>query len=369
MRSLPDTSIIIAGFMASTGYPGLDGLVMRIDRHGTIPGCTFIQPGEAEDSAFVLELRDWTPTISEGSLSALPSSFVWSTVRSTRTLICSLIPVDDGDGDGLGDNFEWGPSGVDPLFDGNGDGIPDTKQGNVASFASGSMGQHYVTLASDTGTSLKDVRTVGNPYPPTTPGALFAYDFYSFRITGLAPGDPATVRIILHGTSWPADGYWKYGATTDSLPYHWYRFDYDGETGATISGNEITLHFVDGKRGDDDLLANGEILEPGGPGWFDTLALGIRSDPQIPVETALLQNYPNPFNPTTTIPFDLATGTHVIVRVYDLLGREVALLANEFHPPGRHHVLFNARSLASGIYFIRFQGAGRVQTRKMLMIR
>jgi hypothetical protein len=367
--SLSDSSILATGFTGSIDPPFMRALVMHLNRQGAIPGCSFARGEEVEDTAFALELRDWTPSVGDGDLTVLPITFASSTVRSTRTLICSLIPVDDVDGDGLADNSEWGPTGFDPTFDGNGDGTPDTEQSNVASFASGVMGQRYVTLASDTGTALKEVRTVSNPSPPTTPGAWFAYDFYSFRITGLAPGDTVTVRLILHGASWPPSGYWKYGVTTDSLPYHWYRFDYDGETGATISGNEITLHFVDGKRGDDDLVANGEILEPGGPGWLDTLALGMSAEETLPRETQLYQNYPNPFNPTTTVAFDLATSTHVVIRIYDLLGREVALLADEIRPAGRHRVVFGARSLASGIYFIRFQGAGRIQTKKMLMIR
>jgi hypothetical protein len=60
--------------------------------------------------------------------------------------------------------------------------------------------------------------------------------------------------------------YRKYGPTPDNNTPHWYDFMYDGQTGAVINGNCITLNFVDGQRGDDDLLANGLIVDQGGPG-------------------------------------------------------------------------------------------------------
>ncbi len=60
--------------------------------------------------------------------------------------------------------------------------------------------------------------------------------------------------------------YYKFGSTPDNAAPHWYEFLYDGETGAEINNNVITLHFVDGKRGDSDLDAtNGVIADPGGP--------------------------------------------------------------------------------------------------------
>ena len=63
--------------------------------------------------------------------------------------------------------------------------------------------------------------------------------------------------------------YYKFGPEAGAPENHWYEFLYDGDTGALIEGNVITLHFVDGGRGDDDLDANGEIVEPGGPGWIN----------------------------------------------------------------------------------------------------
>ncbi len=62
------------------------------------------------------------------------------------------------------------------------------------------------------------------------------------------------------------DSYFKFGPTPDNPDPHWYEFLYDGETGAEIDGTRIiVMHFVDGKRGDDDLTANGKIVDIGGP--------------------------------------------------------------------------------------------------------
>lgn len=70
-------------------------------------------------------------------------------------------------------------------------------------------------------------------------------------------------------------------------------------------------------------------------------------------ECVLHQNYPNPFNPTTTLRFDLPRGGFVSLRVYDLLGREVTALVNEYRSAGEHEVEFDAGGLPSGVYFCR----------------
>jgi hypothetical protein len=65
------------------------------------------------------------------------------------------------------------------------------------------------------------------------------------------------------------DTYYKYGSTPDESAEHWYEFLYDGQTGADINEELITLYFVDGERGDDDLSADGTIIDVGGPGVYE----------------------------------------------------------------------------------------------------
>ena len=76
-------------------------------------------------------------------------------------------------------------------------------------------------------------------------------------------------------------------------------------------------------------------------------------DPGVPSEFQLFQNYPNPFNPTTKISYTLAVDSHVRVRVFDVLGREISQLVNVEEKAGFHDVLFDAAALSSGVYFYR----------------
>ena len=93
----------------------------------------------------------------------------------------------------------------------------------------------------------------------------------------------------------------------------------------------------------------------------------------LPVELALHQNHPNPFNPTTTIGYDVPIGgdaaQQVSLVVYDLLGREVAVLVNGVVSPGRYTVTFDATRLSTGVYIYRLQSGNRVITRKMTIVK
>ncbi len=89
----------------------------------------------------------------------------------------------------------------------------------------------------------------------------------------------------------------------------------------------------------------------------------------IPQLFELQQNYPNPFNPATTIRYQLAQQSKVSLKVYDLLGREVAALVDQRQAAGRYEVRFEARDLASGVYFYQLATPGFVKTRKMLLVR
>jgi hypothetical protein len=85
----------------------------------------------------------------------------------------------------------------------------------------------------------------------------------------------------------------------------------------------------------------------------------------LPTKYQLEQNHPNPFNPSTTINFALPKASAVTLKVYDMLGREVATLVNGELQAGFHKVLFDAKDLPSGLYFYRIQAEGFAQTRKL----
>ncbi|HEY3251270.1 MAG TPA: T9SS type A sorting domain-containing protein [Ignavibacteria bacterium] len=90
---------------------------------------------------------------------------------------------------------------------------------------------------------------------------------------------------------------------------------------------------------------------------------------QIPDEYMLMQNYPNPFNPSTVISFQLPKAGNVKLVVYDLLGREVKTLVNEFKSQGTYEVEFNAADYASGVYFYRLESGTFTDTKKMLLVK
>ncbi|MFQ5752250.1 MAG: T9SS type A sorting domain-containing protein [bacterium] len=89
----------------------------------------------------------------------------------------------------------------------------------------------------------------------------------------------------------------------------------------------------------------------------------------IPKEFRLEQNYPNPFNPTTTIQFALPKPCKVTLKLYDILGRDVATLVDEEFEPGEYKVVFDAQGLASGVYFYRIQAGGFIKTKKLLLLK
>jgi hypothetical protein len=93
-----------------------------------------------------------------------------------------------------------------------------------------------------------------------------------------------------------------------------------------------------------------------------------------PVEFALEQNYPNPFNPSTTINYSIPEAGNVELKVYDILGNEVATLVNEEKQPGTYEVEFNShsgevRNLTSGVYIYSLRAGSFAQTKKMMLLK
>ncbi|HRP93978.1 MAG TPA: NosD domain-containing protein, partial [Ignavibacteriaceae bacterium] len=134
-------------------------------------------------------------------------------------------------------------------------------------------------------------------------------------------------------------------------------------------------------------IAGGKYLVKGTSDYLSKLnnllqnKFGINTEDKeqiIPKEYSLYQNYPNPFNPTTTIKFDIpaslnpsqgGTLRNVTLKVYDILGREVVILVDEPKNEGRYEVIFNASSLASGVYVYKLQAGDFISSKKMLLIK
>ncbi|MCI0515111.1 T9SS type A sorting domain-containing protein [candidate division KSB1 bacterium] len=88
-----------------------------------------------------------------------------------------------------------------------------------------------------------------------------------------------------------------------------------------------------------------------------------------PSQYQLIQNYPNPFNPTTTIMFSIPRPTSAILKVFDILGVEIATLLNAQLEPGVYKIIFKATDLPTGCYFYHLQADGFIQTRKFLVLK
>ncbi|HLF13578.1 MAG TPA: T9SS type A sorting domain-containing protein, partial [Bacteroidota bacterium] len=90
---------------------------------------------------------------------------------------------------------------------------------------------------------------------------------------------------------------------------------------------------------------------------------------ELPQEFKLHQNYPNPFNPSTTIRYELPNASYVTLKVFNVLGQEVAGLVDEEKPAGAYTMNLNASNLPSAVYFYRMRTEGFVQTRKLILVR
>jgi hypothetical protein len=102
---------------------------------------------------------------------------------------------------------------------------------------------------------------------------------------------------------------------------------------------------------------------------FTLIAAGVDEEGRVPGAFSLSQNYPNPFNPSTQIDYSIVGAGRVRLVVYDLLGREVAVLVNEQKSPGRYTVRFDAGGLAGGVYMCRMTAGGFVGMRRMMFVK
>jgi hypothetical protein len=193
-------------------------------------------------------------------------------INSDNTITAVFLA--DSDNDGVSNIEEnAGPGNGD----GNNDGILDSLQNNVSCILIGNK-TDYVTLETPPGTSIKNCKAIIEPpnsnYPPDVE---FLYGFFSFAVEGIGIGGSTTATFYFpSGVTF--NTYSKFGPTPDDPFDHWYEFIFDGQTGAEINKNSITLHFIDGESGDDDLTEDGNIIDLGGPGFNAAIFSETNSD-------------------------------------------------------------------------------------------
>lgn len=130
----------------------------------------------------------------------------------------------------------------------------------------------------------------------------------------------------------------------------------------TVGQSFVNTAAAAGSRVVSGFLADGRLVGP---------VTGVGEEPSLPGGYALAQNYPNPFNPHTLIGFEIPAGPRqtVSLRVYDLLGREVAVLVDGAREPGTYTVPFDATGRATGPYFYRLSAGSFHAIRKMMVLK
>ena len=103
--------------------------------------------------------------------------------------------------------------------------------------------------------------------------------------------------------------------------------------------------------------------------YYQDVVVSVEDEDVLPVDYKLEQNYPNPFNPSTIIKFAVKEKSSVLIKIYDILGREVTTLVNEELDAGWYQKNFNASEYASGVLIYRMQAGNYISTKKMLLIK
>jgi Secretion system C-terminal sorting domain len=102
---------------------------------------------------------------------------------------------------------------------------------------------------------------------------------------------------------------------------------------------------------------------------FGTTGVSDGAVNQTPLKCSLSQNYPNPFNPSTVISYQVASFSKISLKVFDLMGREVATLVNEVKSAGSYTATFNAANMPSGVYFYRLQAGSFTETKRLVLLK
>ena len=199
-----------------------------------------------------------------------------------------------------------------------------------------------------------------------TPRFATNNDSISFYATGGAQAYTDSIQIWVNTTTNNPEGtrvrigsiVWPNGSVYGR--FQRYRYSLSQFSGQTIA---IGFRYYMNLQDANGLLVQLDDIYVGGSVGIEN----ISSD--IPKSYKLSQNYPNPFNPVTNIAFDIPKSSYAVLRVFDMLGREVAMLINEKLDAGSYRVNFDASNLSSGTYFYSLTTSNFSQTKKLTVIK
>ncbi len=214
------------------------------------------------------------------------------------------------------------------------------------------------------------VSYLGNPYPPLIASGQFPIGQRYTSLSGyykFAPVGGDVIGVIVYmiknaspiGIGGGVDGtaYSTFTQVTIPIMYQ------DSTTVPDSAWIQISI-------GADTVTG---LLHTGSTFIVDDLSFGgasaVNELPGVPNEYRLAQNYPNPFNPSTRIEFSIPRESNVLLKVYNLLGEEVATLVDEHRTAGNYSVDMNAARLTTGVYYYTLTAGSYVQTRKMVLMK
>ncbi len=283
-----------------------------------VPVAEIIEHPAGNISSFIYSFRGGYSTTD----SIIPKRAFWVKVASSGTLV---LPY-------LGPGSPAAPKGTHP----------------------GPLPENEITLTDHDGSSQTLYLAEGTPsgrfgraeMPPAPPAGVFDARFASNALAESFAGPDGTpvVRMLqVRDAAYPLTVHWNMGAGAHGIF-------------TLVSGSATT-----------ELEGEGSTVLAGSTPLSVAYAPGAPT--ALPRAFALYQNYPNPFNPTTTIRYDLPEQARVSVRIYDLLGRQIASLADAVEPAGVRAVRWDAAGIPSGIYFCTVRTGTQSATRKMLLLR
>ncbi|NUQ82072.1 MAG: starch-binding protein [Bacteroidetes bacterium] len=182
-------------------------------------------------------------------------------------------------------------------------------------------------------------------------------DIYLYK-----PADWAGVKIYFWNVSSGATTTWP-GVDMTSIGNNWYKYTFTGANSASIVFNDGA-----GKQSS-DLSRSGSDGWYYNGAWYNSLGdtpVSVDEEPQTAFKPELYENYPNPFNPSTVVSFWLPQGGYARLTIFNALGQEITVLADGLFQAGMVTRRFDARGLSSGLYVVRLETQGTIQSRRMI---
>jgi hypothetical protein len=160
-------------------------------------------------------------------------------------------------------------------------------------------------------------------------------------------------------------------AKTDSFLIHSNIQSFKKQPAVLVNGNKVFFTWSDARNEGRGYDIYGSIFD-----LSTVVSVEENDEVKLPNQFSLSQNYPNPFNPVTKIKYSIPVGTYcntplrsVSLKIFDILGKEVATLVNEEKPAGNYEIEFDGSNLSSGVYFYQLSTYGEVETKKLILMK